>query len=224
MGYIIRPARIGAVWVDSDELFTDTALDALYAACARGILTYAEVLAANPAALARYVERTSSRPEGFQVSLLTYSRPNGWVPSAATGTQDATRALDVVHSLGVPTGLNLWDDVEGPSQAVSYTAIIEHVDAHALPISRAGDIPGPYIGWGTQLSSEEWYARPNDHAYWKAGGITRDRFAKAVEPARGWQFVQGLPFDQRVGPAVVDFDAAFQDQRGSRAMVIEASP
>lgn len=217
MTYIIVPAAVGP-WVDSDEVFTDSALDGLVSALhPEGILTYAEVLGAHAGLLDRYLAKVK------QVSVLTYSRANGWIPTTVTGEQDAKRALDIVHGqLHVPNGLTLWDDVEGPSQSVSFTAIIEHVDAHAAAISAARDTPGPYIGWGTMLTSAEWQSRPNDHGYYKAGGITRDRFGNAVEPNRGWQFIQGLPFNQQPAPGVVvDLDFAVQDQRGSRAMVIQ---
>lgn len=217
MTYVIKPAP-GPWGIDSDEVFSETALAAIWTVGARTILTYAEILTAQ--ILQRY---TTPGPGygGFAVSVITYSRPNAWVPTADTGAADARKALDVVHSLQVPPGLTIWDDVEGPSQDVHPQAIIDHVDGHAAIIAAAADIAGDYIGWGTMLTSEEWQGRPNVHAYWKAGGVTRDRYMKAVEPSRGWQCIQGLPFNERPGGgAIVDYDFLPTDQRGSRVMAI----
>jgi len=213
MTYVIAPAPVGLA-CDTDMILSDSALDALWTWGARVILTYAEVL--SPAVLARYAGKR------FGVGVLTYSRKNAWEPTADTGAADAKRALDAVHSLQVPMGLTILDDVEGPSPAGGPASIIAHVDAHAAAIAAAGDVAGDYIGWGTLLTSEEWQARPNVHAYYKAGGISRDRFNKAIEPARGWQIVQGLPFNRNVGGGIVDADFMSHDMRGSAFQAIFA--
>lgn len=216
MTYVVARAPFGLA-VDSDEVFTDAALEAIWARGARVIITYAEILTA--ALLARY----TGGAHPFGVSVITYSRANGWTPSADTGAADAKRALDVVHSLGVPPGLVLWDDIEGPAQGIQPSALIDHVDSHGAIVAAAADIAGVYIGWGAGLTSEEWQSRPNTHRYWKAGGITRDRAMKAVEPSRGWTCIQGLPFNQKPGGgAVVDLDFLVQDQRGDGVTCIYA--
>lgn len=215
MPYAIRDVP-PCLAVDSDMVFSDTGLDAIWAYGGRLIITYAEILTAQ--VLARYTAKH------FAVSVITYSRKPGWTPNAATGAADAKRALDVVHSLGVPSGLTIWDDCEGPAPTAPVHDFMAHVDAHAAAVAAAGDVAGDYLGYGCPLTSTEWYARPNVHAYWKSGGLVTDRMGNAVDTRRGYQLVQLLPFNQNLGAgAIVDLDGCGGDYLGSRVKAIYAA-
>jgi hypothetical protein len=209
MKYVIRPAKIGLA-VDSDMTFDDPALDRLKGIGVQAILTYAQVLIAAPNLLERYCAK------GFGVGCISYARKNGWTPSAATGGQDAAVELECAKLLGVPEGWGMCDDVEGASSAATAADVIAHEGVRSKTVAEAGYYPISYVGWNAMLTSEEWQGLPNLHGYYKAGGITRDRFIKSVEPARGWMAIQGLPFNQKpCAGAVVDFDFLVQDQRGN---------
>lgn len=211
MTLIVRPAPL-CLAVDSVEEFSDSALDALWAWGARGIFAYQGLRAS---AFARYLAKR------FFVGFVGYSRSPGWVPSAATGAQDAKSVLDHVHGvLQVPAGVTIFDDVEEPSAAAGHEALIEHVDGHAAPVAAAHDVAGDYVGDSCGLTSEEWQARPNVHRYWQSCALIRDRFGKAVEPARGWCVVQGRPPNYRIGAAQVDVDFVKQDYCGASPTVV----
>lgn len=213
---IIRPAPPGILCLDTVTPCGDADIQAFWNAGFRAAFRYAQNVTAGEFAL--WLGR------GFGFGLVGYSREPGWSPSAETGHEDAAAMLAAAKRLGIPAGLTLWNDFEGPAKGTAPEAAIAHVDAYAADIAAAQDIAGVYIGSGPILTGAEWYARPNVHRYAKAGSRQRDRFDAAVEPARGYCWTQGLPFNETVQGSRVVIDKGFlaQDYGGDSVTLVYA--
>jgi hypothetical protein len=59
---------------------------------------------------------------GVGVSLVTFSRAPGWMPTAALGASDGATDVARLKALGVPTEMVVWIDLEGSGGSAADTA------------------------------------------------------------------------------------------------------
>ena len=219
---LVRAAPPGCRCFDSFGILTDADIEALSEAGYLVAGRYAQNLQA--------AEVDSLFERNMGLMLIGESREPGWVPSADTGKIDAEAILQAVARLKLPAGSTSWVDVEGPHQsaatlAADARAVIAHVDAFTTALVAGGGDPGAYLGYQTLLTSSEWYARPRLNRYGKSGSRLLDRTGLVVEPARGFSWVQVLPFDLQVPGCGVPIDAGIlaRDYEGGAVACIWAS-
>jgi hypothetical protein len=201
--------------VDTVTAFTQPAIDAVRARGARVAMRYATgPYAIGPAELALLLQNEMG------VALYIASRKEGWDPSVATGDADAAAALAHVRTLGIPAGVTLIDDFETPNVKALTVDRIGHLDHAAAGIVAGGFEAGAYLGANCGLTSAEWYERPDVTRYVKSGSRVEDFNGAIVEPLRGYCGVQGLPFNEQVGPIQVDWCFLKEDHMGGRLMLV----
>jgi hypothetical protein len=128
----------------------------------------------------------------------------------ADAFEDPTPSL---RALGIPSGADVILDVEGIGSDMTAANLIARIDAWAAVVVNNGWIAKAYIGANAQLTSEEWYARPQITGYCKGQSRLLDRNGALVEPSCGWQLVQAYPSVSR-GGVNVDLDFAYEDYSG----------
>jgi hypothetical protein len=178
-------------------------------------------------AIGRYVEGVTQQElewltaAGLGVWFIIEGLASGTAPSAALGGQMVSAGLTHLHSLGVPSGVTVFGDLEGDGRASSDWIAFGNAEADA--ISTFKDIPGGYIGEGIGLTSRELYAL-RFVRYWKSGSRVVDRFDELAEPACGWAAIQGIPFDiARPDGLQIDVDALWRDYRGRAITLLVAA-
>lgn len=140
---------------------------------------------------------------GLAVMLVTPSRAPGWIPTEEIGFEDAATALDALTTLGVPTGMTTWLDIEGCASSP-----IDWVDAWSHGMRSEAYQAGAYVGRGSLMTSEQLWKRPYLTRYWRSG-------SKVPEPSvRGWCMQQLRPLDVQLGPLHVDVNVIEPDFRG----------
>ncbi len=147
---------------------------------------------------------------GLAVMPVTYSRKPGWVPSASLGHADAIVALAHLKALGIPRGVTVFLDLEGPGGHAQ--DVVDWVNAWAADMKTAGYDPGLYVGYGTLLTSHELMALGVDR-YWHSISRVTDSSGALAEPGCGWCVYQLQP--SRMWEGVwIDVDVIQADYQG----------
>lgn len=144
---------------------------------------------------------------GLALMVVQHVANEGWEPTeelgAAYGSYAATYCKDVV---GLPTGVNVWLDLEGVNANAAKADVIAYCKAWYNAVNAAGYVPGVYIGWQVIINNQEAYDLPFCH-YWKA-------YNADVTPAtRGYQMIQGTQVP--IGGIEVDPNTIKTDNRGT---------
>lgn len=198
MNMIVESAKVGAVMIDSLQFSQSGTLaqaQAFRAEGVKGVYGYLGVI--NPVRL------------GFvlQAGLA-------FMPVTLADHFDGSRAADQLIALGLPQGVTVPLDLEGPStlKDVQATMAAVHKWCSDLATKRPRDIPGLYVGVPQPCTSIELYSLP-PRFYWKGMGSIRDRFNNLSEPTCGWAATQVYD-SQTLAGALVDYDMIGRDFRG----------
>lgn len=149
----------------------------------------------------RYVGREVERPNdltsheiadlfsaGLALMVVQHVESDqSWIPSDDKGRRYGEHAADVAKTLGVPSGVTVWLDLEGVSTLVADTTIIRYCNYWHDRVAAAGYQPGIYVGWHAGLTADQLYRRLKFARYWGAFNLNRDQ-----EPA-----VRGICMKQR---------------------------
>jgi hypothetical protein len=111
-------------------------------------------------------------------------------------------------SLGLPSGISVWLDVESV-HSVTAAALISEINAWGDAVNNAGYIPGLYSGPGALLTSTELYDL-HVRGYWRSQSIIADRYNVLAMPACGYQMFQCFP-SLNVAGVNVDIDFVQKD-------------
>ncbi len=201
----VRPASFPSLGIDCV-----TILDAVRCATLRqaGISFVVRYLGAISQA-----ERDNILAAGLALSVVTYSRAEGWLPTSGMGTADGETDLAHLAAAGIPVGATVWIDLEGCGGAAS--AAMEWVNERAAVLAEGGYDVGLYVGSFQPLSAEQLYAIPTVDRYW------RSLSSGVPEPACGWSMIQLWP-TTTIGGTEVDVDVVQQDHKGRLPLIISA--
>jgi Domain of unknown function (DUF1906) len=173
--------------------------------------------------IVRYLENLTASElagdlaSGLGVALVSESRANGWLPNAGEGSADALRAVTKARALGVDPGMVLFCDLEGMSGTAQDTT--DYCIAWCDVVSRAGYIPGAYIGDSVPLTAQQLYLLPFQR-YWHSLSMVQN-----VATA-GYTMFQGFPtmnLGLSTGALAVDLDVVFRDYKGRVPTMLVAS-
>lgn len=204
----VERAPHGARGVDTIIDFTASRAKAIKAAGYDYVVRYLGRLTA--------FERDTILEAGLALLAVNYSRRNGWKPSERTGDLDGLASVGDAAKAGLPSGMTLWCDVEGPSGTAADT--IAHVNAWASRVQASGYIAGMYVGYGIALTPEQMYHRLKVTAYW-------DSCSRNVTVAhRGFQMYQHYPGNVHVGELIVDINHIETDAMGDTPAWLVGDP
>lgn len=131
------------------------------------------------------------------------------MPVTFGGRLDGDAAAAQLHALGIPPGVHVWLDVEGPPIFAMGAGLIPRIAAWCTAVRNAGYVPAGYIGSPQPLTSEELWKLPFK-LYWRGQGSIRDRYNALAEPDCGWCMTQSFPSFKKAG-VLVDAEIVGQD-------------
>jgi len=128
---------------------------------------------------------------------------DGWVPTGDKGASNGDNAAEDASSIGIPSGVTVWCDLEGVTPETPAQDIIDYCNRWHSAVAAAGFVPGLYVGWHAGLNPNQLYRSLRYTHYWAAYNLNADQ-APAV---RGVQMRQAArkPIDKVPG-----FDFEFQ--------------
>lgn len=179
---------------------------------------------------ARYLSRNSSQGSGdlsaaeatnilnagLSLIAVQHVAAEGWVPTAALGTQYGTNAAANAASVGLPKGMNIWCDLEGVAAGTSAQTVIDYCQAWYAAASAGGYVPGLYVGANAILTGDQLYYNLSFQHYWKSLSRVPDI------TVRGYQLVQSAT--TTVNGVSIDGDTTQTDNSGGNVLWLAPQP
>jgi hypothetical protein len=144
---------------------------------------------------------------GLALMAVQHVRAGYWTANTELGTSDGTMAGKNAQYVGFPSGVNIWCDLEAVDPKTSSADVISYCNTWANAVSSFGYIPGLYVGYECDLTSQQ-LAALNFKSFWKSqsnvpnvGGI-------------GFQMIQLYP-ETSINGIKVDFDVTQSDFKGN---------
>jgi hypothetical protein len=204
----VEQAPNGARGVDTILPFTASRAKAIKGAGYDYVVRYLGVLTTP--------ERNIILQAGLALLAVNYSRRPGWHPSASIGDLDGLASVAHARKAGLPDGMSLYCDIEGPGGGANDT--IAHVNAWATRVQAAGYKAGMYVGYGIQLSDVQMYHDLKVTGYW-------DSCSRNVDVAkRGFQMFQHYPPNVHVAGLQVDVNHIETDGMGDTPSWLVGDP
>jgi hypothetical protein len=117
-----------------------------------------------------------------------------WVPSDEKGRRYGAAAVEHARQLGLPSGSQLWCDLEGVAEDTDHASVISYCNEWHDAVCMAGFQAGLYVGWHCGLTPDELYSRLRFNAYWAAYNLNMDEWPSK----RGVQMRQWVKKDRDV--------------------------
>lgn len=142
------------------------------------------------------------RSHGYRFCVQYVESASSWIPTAAKGTRNGGIAAAEAVKLGVRWGVTLWCDLEGVKVGTPRQQVIDYCNRWHTAVSRAGHVPGLYVGYHPGLTASQLYLKLRFTHYWGAYNLNSDQ----VPAVRGVQMKQSVLRPQDVMPGVqLDF-------------------
>jgi hypothetical protein len=151
---------------------------------------------------------------GLALIAVQHVNAYGWAPTSALGTTHGSNAASNARSIGLPTGMNLWCDLEGVATGTDAEAVINYCTAWYNAVAAASYVPGLYVGPIAVLDGQQLYDLPFQH-YWKSASNVPEI------PVRGYQLVQGLTIT--ASGIEIDPDTTQTDAKGGAVLWVAVS-
>lgn len=200
MSISVQPATPGARGVDCITVLSSASAARLKAA---GISFAVRYLGSLTVA-----ERDAILGAGLALLAVGFSRKPGWSPTGALGAQDGAAAALHAEAAGLPTGMHLFCDLEGPAGGTHPDDTIAYVNAWAAAVSAAGYLPGLYVGFACGLTPQQLYESLHVACYWHSCSSVPE------VATRGYAMIQDVHANQVIAGVQVDVDIVQADKLG----------
>lgn len=154
MSLIAKPATPG-LWYDTSTPLNAYLCEQLRALGAVGVGRYVPLPGNDSSHDVSSSELETITSRGLEVLLFQHVRMPGWVVSQCDGGATGLRAREYALSIGVPAGVHLFCDWEGPI-AYETAEAITYLDAWADAVRPAYDA-ALYVGYEPVLSPVQLY-------------------------------------------------------------------
>jgi hypothetical protein len=199
----VAKAFVGALGFDCVAIIDEAMARTAYANGCRFAVRYLGSLSTG--------ERNVILDAGLALMPVTYCRAPGWVPSGTMGYGDGHESVTHLRAAGIPQGVTVWRDLEGPGGSPSN--VIEYVNAWCEPVRQAGYDPGLYVGYDCHLTGAQLTELAVDR-YWHSLSRVADNLGRTSEPTCGWCMHQLYPTCPSWHGYNVDLNVVQQDYRG----------
>ena len=153
-------------------------------------------------------EATQILQAGLALMAVQHVATAGWTPSAALGTQYGDNAAANAKSIGLPSGVNLWLDLEGVAAGTPSTTVAAYCNAWYDAVAQAGYLPGLYVGSDAILTGTELYSQLQFQRYWRSGSTVPE------VATRGYCMVQTIGSSDVIDGVSYDLDVIEADHMG----------
>jgi hypothetical protein len=182
------PVAAGVIGFDTDTILTSTIAAQLFASGFGFALRYLSRTQPQSAADLSQAEATNILGAGLGLMVVQHCDRQGWSPTAALGNAYGLAAAENATSVGLPSGVTIWLDLEGPLASTPAENVIAFVNAWAGQVSTPGYnyVPGLYVGFQDILTSDQLYWRLRLKSYWSSASTVPD------VAQRGYCMIQSL--------------------------------
>lgn len=147
---------------------------------------------------------------GLALMVVQHVAATGWVPTEALGQAYGAKAAEFSRAAGLPSGVNVWLDLEDIPRGTPHADICAYSNAWFAQVKAAGYVPGVYVGFNVWLSPDELFFNLTTQHYWRADGRIPD------VSHRGYQLFQHVV---KTGPKTeLDKNVAKPDALGGSAI------
>lgn len=176
--------------------------DSGYDFCIRYIPRTENLIAGN----ITYTEAQNILSAGLALMVVQHVALPGWSPAAELGTAYGSyAAIYVQQFVGLPTGVNIWCDLEGVASGTTAWDVIAYCQAWYNAVKSAGYIPGIYVGYDVVLSPDQLYQDLSFKHYWRA-------YNGPQVATRGYQLIQKT--EKTINGITIDPDIIQSDELG----------
>lgn len=203
----VQGATAGLLGFDSNTVITETLarqfFDQGYKFCVRYLSRSSPGANDLSAAEAEVILQSS-----LALMAVQHVRKPGWQPTGPLGKQDGSAAAQNALSVGFPTGVNIWCDLEGVAAGTHAQDVIEYCNNWHTAVSGAGYLPGLYVGDSCVLNEQELFHLDFRH-YWRSQSNVPNI------GSRGYQMIQLFPSVSRNGIGI-DIDVTQNDYKNGQ--------
>ncbi len=206
----VQPANPGLLGFDADVVVTASVAQQFfqqgYHFCGRYLSHGTEQIAPD----LTNAEAADILDAGLALFAVQHAPPANWSPTGALGTAYGTNAVKNAQSIGLPTGMNLWCDLEGIKAGTSAQDVIDYCKAWYAAVFAGQYVPGLYVGADAVLTGAQLYKNLPFKHYWRSLSLVPDIYT------RGYQLVQH-PYQGAINGISIDTNATQTDQLGGRS-------
>lgn len=181
---IVQSAASGLLGFDTNVALTDQTAAAFVSQGFQFCIRYVSRAAAQGENDLSTSEALGILGAGLALIVVQHVRGEGWVPSAMLGALDGVHAAYHAFTIGFPTGVTVWCDLEGVDPGASAQQVIDYCDAWYDAVAAPGYVPGIYVGANAILNGEALFDRLKFSHYWKSLSTVPNI------PIRGYQMIQ----------------------------------
>jgi Rv2525c-like, glycoside hydrolase-like domain len=121
-----------------------------------------------------YAEAVDILENGLALMAVQHVMEPPWKPCASLGQQYGSYAAAYAGTVGFPSGVCIWLDLEGVETGTDPSNVIDYCNAWYQAVKAAGYIPGIYVGYDSILSGDQLYQDLSFQYYWKSGSKVPD--------------------------------------------------
>jgi hypothetical protein len=169
---------------DTDTVLDGTSANAFAAAGFHFAIRYLTRDAPEASSDLTWEEATDILAAGLALMAVQHVAPAGWVPSAELGSEQGKWAAVNAASVGIPSGVSVWLDLEGVADGTAPEAVTAYCDCWYEAVSGAGYLPGLYVGAEAGLDGDQLSATMFDY-FWESGSTV-------PTPTQGFCLVQTI--------------------------------
>lgn len=157
---------------------------------------------------------------GLGLQVVQHVAPPGWSPNGGLGQSYGGIAAQEAVQIELPSGVQLWCDLEGVKKGVPAQDVIDFCNAWHDAVKAAGYAPGLYVGDSCGLTAEQLYFKLKFGRYWSAYNLNRDQYP-VVRGVCMRQLAYPEP-DTRVRGITVEYDENIivADRQGGTPMLL----
>ncbi len=205
----IQSAPNGSVGFDTDTALT---ADTAAAFVAQGFQFAVRYLSRHPTESAGDLTTSEAQTildSGLALMAVQHVAGEGWTPTQPLGQQNGQYAVQNAQAVGLPTGMQIWLDLEGVNATDTAANVEQYCNAWFAAVSSAGYVPGLYVGANCGLTGQELYQNLTVQYYWQSGSTV------PAIPTRGYCMLQTISSTFVVDGVAYDRDLVQTDDLGS---------
>jgi Domain of unknown function (DUF1906) len=180
----VQAATPGLRGFDTNVVVTDETAASFVSQGFRFCVRYVSRVAAQGETDLTTSEALGILGQGLALMVVQHVRPGAWVPSVALGASDGVHAAYHAFTIGFPTGVIVWCDLEGVSAVASPKQVTDYCNAWYDAVAAPGYVPGIYVGANAILDGDALFESLKFSHYWKSLSNVPDI------PIRGYQITQ----------------------------------
>ncbi len=159
---------------------------------------------------------------GLALMVVQHVAPSGWQPNMALGEEYGVRAAENAGIVGLPTGMQLWLDLEGVAPGASSTDVVQYCNAWFDAVTTAGFSTGLYVGSSAILTGDQLFHELSTQAYWRSGSRVPDVSVRSYCMYQWISPFEALNRDFMVGGVGLDVDIVQTDLKGGTPLWLKA--